>query len=231
MSNEVPDLAATLAELVRTMADKPELEETLRLITGAAVDLIEGADSADILLISKRKEFRSHAPTSDLPVRLDSIQEELGEGPCIDAAFNERIIHTDDLTAERRWPNFCPRAIAAGVHSSLSFQLYTGGGAIGALNLFSSTAGAFSAADIEVGLMLGTHAAVALHGIRKSEQFESALASRDVIGQAKGMIMERFTVDPVQAFELLRKLSQDSNVPLVQIAVQLVERGSASTGT
>ncbi len=119
MSNDVPDLAATLTELVRTMADKPELEETLRLVTAAAVDLIEGAESADILLISKRKEFRSHAPTSDLPVRLDSIQEELGEGPSIDAAFDERIIHSDDLTAERRWPHF----LSAGHCSRGSQQL------------------------------------------------------------------------------------------------------------
>ncbi|PYE17366.1 GAF domain-containing protein [Williamsia limnetica] len=228
MSNDIPDLAGALAELARTASDKPELEDTLRVVTTTAVELIRGAETADVLTISRRREFRSHAPTSDLPIRLDSVQEELGEGPCVDAAFGERIIHSDDLTTDQRWPRFRPSAREAGVRSSLSFQLYTGSGALGALNLFSSTAHAFSPADVEVGLMLATHAAVALHGIRKSEHFESALASRDVIGQAKGMIMERFAVDAVRAFELMRKLSQDSNVPVVKIAEQVVERGSSS---
>lgn len=79
--------------------------------------------------------------------------------------------------------------------------------------------------------MLATHAAIALHSLSKSEQFHSALASRDLIGQAKRMVMERFAIDGVQAFELLRRLSQDTNVPLAQIAGQLVDLGSAAAAT
>lgn len=229
MTNDIPDVAGALADLARAMTDKPDLEATLGAVTAAATSLIAGADAADILLISSRKHFRSHAATSDLPLRLDSLQEASGQGPCIDAARGEQVISSDDLTREDRWPDFAPQAVQAGVHSTLCFQLYAGGGALGALNLFGRVPRAFTAADVETGAMLATHAAIALHSLNKSEQFHSALASRDLIGQAKGMIMERFSIDAVQAFELLRRLSQDSNVPLAQIAAQLVDQGSATT--
>lgn len=92
-------------------------------------------------------------------------------------------------------------------------------------------ANAFTVSDEEVDLiMLATHAAIALRAINKDEQFKSALASRDVSGQAKGMVMERFSIDAVQAFELLRKLSQDSNTPVAQLAQRLVETGPAKPG-
>lgn len=225
MNNAIPDVARSLAELARTMNDTPILEETLRAISLAATTLIDGADAADILTTSGRRQFRSHGATSDLPVRLDTVQEQTGEGPCVDAAFTSRVVRSDDLTAETRWPRFCPQAVEIGVHSALSFQLYAGGSAVGALNVFALEPHAFSPEDEEVGLMLATHAAVALQAIIKKEQFESALASRDMIGQAKGMIMERFSIDAVQAFDLLRTLSQDTNTPVAQIAAQLIESG------
>lgn len=72
--------------------------------------------------------------------------------------------------------------------------------------------------------MLATHAALAWHMVRRDEQFRSALASRDVIGQAKGMLMERFDLDAVRAFELLKRLSQNMNTPLADVAQQVVGR-------
>jgi AmiR/NasT family two-component response regulator len=77
-------------------------------------------------------------------------------------------------------------------------------------------------------LVFAAHSSVAWNSARRDEQFKNALASRDTIGQAKGMIMERYGVDAVQAFELLRKLSQDSNVPLIKVATQIVADTSSA---
>ena len=92
--------------------------------------------------------------------------------------------------------------------------------------LFAEEPHAFSAEARTLGLIFAAHSSVAWNSARRDEQFQRALSSRDVIGQAKGMIMERYRVDAVQAFEVLRKLSQDSNVPLLQIASELVENGA-----
>ncbi|MGA9872217.1 MAG: GAF and ANTAR domain-containing protein [Rhodococcus sp. (in: high G+C Gram-positive bacteria)] len=158
-------------------------------------------------------------------MRIDALQEQLGEGPCVDAARHEPVVRCDDLTIDDRWPRFVPDAVEAEVRSTLSFQLYVGESSVGGLNLFSSTPHAFDDEDEELGLILATHAAMALYAANKTQQFTSALASRDIIGQAKGMIMERYKVDALRAFELLAKLSQDANVPVVELAEQLVATG------
>lgn len=170
-------------------------------------------------------DFRTLAATHQLAVDVDDIQERFREGPCLDAADGDALVRCDDLREDPRWPQFAKGAIAAGVHAMLSFQLYTHDNRKGALNLFGLQPGAFTAKDQAVGAMLATHAATALIAHDRERQFQSALSSRDAIGQAKGMIMERFAVDATRAFELLRKLSQDSNVPLVDVAAGLVARG------
>ncbi|PKZ62992.1 hypothetical protein CYJ73_24260, partial [Gordonia terrae] len=101
-------------------------------------------------------------------------------------------------------------------------SLYTTDQELGALNLYAETPHAFDRDSLALALNLATHAAIALSSARREEQFHSALASRDIIGQAKGMIMERYNIDALQAFELLRKLSQDSNMRLADVAKQLV---------
>ncbi|MDT5012235.1 MAG: hypothetical protein QOH57_3852 [Mycobacterium sp.] len=96
---------------------------------------------------------------------------------------------------------------------------------MGALNLFGTKPEVFTIENEAVAAMLATHAATALIADDKRLQFQSALASRDIIGQAKGMIMERFNVDAVRAFELLRSFSQNSNTRLALVAEEVVSRG------
>ena len=110
----------------------------------------------------------------------------------------------------------------------MAFQLFIAGETLGALNVYSEQPEAFGDESRTLGLIFAAHSSVAWNSARREEQFRQALSSRDVIGQAKGMIMERYRVDAVQAFELLRKLSQDSNVPLIKIATSLVSDAQAS---
>ena len=123
-----------------------------------------------------------------------------------------------------------PRSGPAGVLSTLSFQLYVEKDSMGALNLFSFKPNAFDTDAEAITEVLAAQAAMALSAARDHQNFSSALASRDIIGQAKGMIMERFGVDSVRAFELLRKLSQDSNIALAEVASRIVEAGPAQLG-
>jgi AmiR/NasT family two-component response regulator len=100
---------------------------------------------------------------------------------------------------------------------------------MGALNVYAEEPHAFGPETRVIGLIFAAHSSLAWNTARRDEQFQRALASRDIIGQAKGMVMERYGVNAVQAFEVLRKLSQDSNVPLIQIATELVATAQSTT--
>ncbi len=223
------DLARRMAELARAAAAPRKVEQVLSDVTAAATELIPGTDTAGVLLIGKGGKFDSVAGTSDLPHRLDELQMLFNEGPCVEAALDELIVRTEDFRSERRWPKYSPAVVEIGVLSGLSFKLYTADRTAGALNLFAFKPNAFDAEDETTGVVLAAHAAAAILASRQGEQLESALSTRDRIGQAKGIIMERFGVDDVQAFEMLRRLSQDGNTRLTDIAQRVIDtRGDQS---
>ncbi|WP_368680788.1 GAF and ANTAR domain-containing protein (plasmid) [Rhodococcus opacus] len=226
MTESNTHLMQALAETARTFTGQRNLDGVLQSATRAAVELIPGADSADILIIRGKKKFESVASTAQLPVELDRVQERLGEGPCVDAAADAFVTRSDDLEFETRWPRFTKAALDAGVASMLSFQLYTKTDTAGALNLFASQPNAFDAESVAIGEALAAHAAIAITAERTELQLHSAVASRDIIGQAKGMLMERFTVPADRAFEMLIALSQDTNTPLATVAARIVEDGT-----
>lgn len=218
-------LRHAMSELTEQFAHPTDINDTLRGVTASSVGLIDGVESADVLLVAGPEHFRSVAATSQLAIEIDDLQKHFREGPCLDAAIGEPVVMSNDLRDDLRWPKFAAAAVAVGVHSLMSFQLYTHNARIGALNLFGLKPDVFTSQNEAVGAMLATHAAVALIADDERLQFQSALASRDIIGQAKGIIMERFDVDAVRAFELLKRLSQNSNLRLALVAEELVSRG------
>jgi GAF domain-containing protein len=198
------------------------VNDVLCQVTTAAVELVPGCDTAGVLLIGKGGKFESLAGTSELPPELDRLQMTLDEGPCMQAALDEVIVRTDDFRNEPRWPAYSQAVVEIGVLSGLSFKLYTAERTAGALNLFGFEPNVWSTEDETVGTVLAAHAAAAILASRQGEQLESALSTRDQIGQAKGIIMERYDVDDVKAFEMLRQLSQDSNTRLSEIAQRVI---------
>ena len=112
-----------------------------------------------------------------------------------------------------------------GIRSSLSYRLFTTGRELGALNLFSRQVNAFRSDDVLEGLAIAAHAAVALSGANRLDAMARGLATRTVIGQATGILMERFNLDPDRAFDVLRRVSIQSNTKLIQIAEELVSTG------
>ncbi|WP_137148428.1 GAF and ANTAR domain-containing protein [Mycolicibacterium sp. CR10] len=217
------ELAHRMAELARVVALARTVEDVLSDVTAEVKTLIDGVDTAGVLLIGKGGRFESVAGTSELPQRLDELQMKFREGPCVQAALDDLIVRTDDFRTEQRWPSYSAAAVDLGVLSGLSFKLYTSAQTAGALNLFSFKENAFDAEAETIGAVLAAHAAAAILASRQSEQLESALSTRDQIGQAKGIIMERYDVDDIAAFEMLRKLSQDSNTRLTEVAKRVIE--------
>lgn len=217
------ELANRMAQLARTVGSPRKVEDVLSDVTAEAKGLIPGVDCSGILLLGKAGKWDSLAGTSDLPHKLDELQVQFGEGPCVEAALDELIVRTDDFRTEQRWPQYSAAAVELGVYSALSFKLYTSSQNAGALNLFAFTPNAFDAEAETIGAVLAAHAAAAILASRTTEQLESALSTRDRIGQAKGIIMERYNVDDVAAFEMLRKLSQDSNTRLVEVAERVID--------
>ncbi|MDF3313189.1 GAF and ANTAR domain-containing protein [Rhodococcus sp. T2V] len=218
-------LGAMMAEVARSWTAPTDLDSTLHAITQAAVELIPGAGSADILTISGRHKFRSLAPTCALPADLDAVQARHGQGPCVEAALDGEVVRSDDLENETRWPEFTREAVDSGVRSVVSFRLYTRTHVVGALNVLAMTAHAFDDESVAIGEVLAAHAAIAIITDRREVQLRSAVVSRDLIGQAKGMLMERFDIGADQAFTMLTKLSQQSNIPLAKVAEKVVDLG------
>lgn len=219
-------LRRTMADLTKTASHPTDIDTTLRGVTDACVELVTGSECADILVITDPDHYQSLAATSDLARELDKTQQRFGEGPCVNAAAGHSVVRCDDLENDPRWPRFAKEAVAAGVRSIMSYQLFTHDRRMAALNVVGLEPNCFGAEAEALCAMFATHAALALIACEKERQFQSALASRDIIGQAKGRIMERFDVGAVRAFELLVKLSQDSNTRVADVAAEIVARGS-----
>lgn len=226
--NVSADLEAThlrVAELVQGLHNRPDTDAdtvVAELAEHAAAE-IPGAQYAGITLTRNAKQVDTPAATHHWPLLLDKIQQRHLEGPCLTAAWEETTVHVRDLETEERFPNYRRDALAeTPIRSIMAFQMFIAGETLGALNVYAEEPNAFGDDSRTLGLIFAAHSSVAWNSARRDQQFQRALASRDIIGQAKGMIMERYDVNAVRAFELLRKLSQDSNVALIQVATNLV---------
>ncbi|MFC9833326.1 GAF and ANTAR domain-containing protein [Rhodococcus sp. NPDC127530] len=217
-------LRAELERVARDLgAEHASIHGTLELIIRAAIEIVPGAEHAGITLVTRGSSPESRAATSELPKAIDDLQHRLGDGPCIQAIWEHETVLVPDMEHETRWQRFAPAAAAAGARSMLAFQLYATEQTMGALNLHSTRAHAFDDAAVSVGGSLATHAAIALIASLREQQLRDAIASRDVIGQAKGMLMERYSIDTERAFAILKAQSQNTNEPLHDVARKMVE--------
>ena len=218
-------LALQLSEFARSVHQEPDTRGTLAEIVRAAVELIPGCDEGSISVVISRRKVSSQAASGDLPAVVDALQEGLGEGPCLDAAYEQTTVRVPDLASEQRWPRFSAAAAAAGAAGMLSFQLYVEGDNLGALNLFSRTPWAFDDESEHVGLMFAAHAAVAFSASQQRTKLNHTVVTRQQIGVAQGILVERHKLTPDQAFALLVRVSQHRNIKLRDLAERLVHTG------
>lgn len=163
------------------------------------------------------------AATGSVAERIDALQYAAGQGPCLDAAVEQRPAGTGNLPAESRWPALVAAAGTGPVRSVISFPLRAGRrGGVAALNLFSTAADAFDADAVQVGGLFATHAGIALATERERGQLRAAIASRDAIGMAKGILMQQLHITDDEAFARLVAASQRTNTPVRHIALLLI---------
>ncbi|PVY96033.1 GAF and ANTAR domain-containing protein [Actinomycetospora cinnamomea] len=236
----IPRLAQAIGDLAQQLLHAPTtggVNEVLERVVAVGHRVIGGADLASVTLRrGERDGYSTPACSDDLAVKLDQLQYDHEEGPCVRAleAGGLGVAGSDDLADDSTWSRFGPAAAELGVASVFAVGLFPVGEPRplrGALNFYSYEAGGFDAADREAAVLLAAHVSTALAYVTVTEaaqlrdtQFQTALDSRDVIGQAKGILMERRGLPADQAFDVLRRASQDLNVKLRDVAATLAER-------
>ncbi len=217
------DFRDELAEAAREMQDDDSPKEAMERAVQIATKIIPGCHAAGICVVHRGERIDTHAASDDLVRRIDALQHELSEGPCLDALRKDHTVVSADLATDARWPSWGPQVVEqVGLSSSVSYRLYSTDKDLGALNLYGTEASAFTSEDIADGLALAAHVAVALAAAQEVEHLEHAMRGRTVIGQATGILMERFDLAPERAFSVLSRMSQQKNVKLRAIADEIV---------
>ena len=232
-------LAMVFADIAEQLYDADSLDDVLLRIAEAAVSTIAGSRMASVTLC-ERSEYRTAASTDPAATAVDQAQHHAHEGPCLDA-IDAPMVYAQSFPDER-WPTLASRPTESGVQSALSYRLaatssaaaHSGGGS---LNSYGVKPYAFNDTAQEIGLILAAHASMAARAVGErstlqnlSRDLQQALLSRDVIGQAKGILMERLEITPEGAFDLLRRSSQNLNLKLRDVARGLAENGELRSG-
>ena len=225
--DEIREVIAQTFVAVGTLArslhvEDARLEPTLKAITAHAAAAHPAAQDAGLILLIGGKLI-PQATTGRAPQLLDMKQQETGRGPCIEAAREQTLLCVNDLQRDPRWPDFSAEARACGVNSMLCAPLWVNERTLGTLSLYAAQSAAFGEHDKRIIELFATLAALALAEAQRTDHLRAALINRDVIGQAKGILMARFDIDADAAFRTLKRVSQDQNKKLHEIARQVAE--------
>lgn len=222
------DIGHAVTEAARTINQCRTLADTLQAIADVARDSLPGFDQVGISTIHSGGKVRTEAATGDLVHQLDDLQYSLGEGPCVETLREAQVVSAPRIRDDHRWPRYVPRAVALGLRSQLAVRLYLDEtGAMGGLNLYSTTSDDVDPDTEDVADLFATHAAIALGHARERETLNQALQSRTTIGQAIGILMERYSMNDDRAFAFLVRASSHSNLKLRDIAQELVDQANA----
>jgi GAF domain-containing protein len=219
---------ADFKELQDALLNTESVEEFLHEMAMLAAGLVSGGLSCGMTMQSDGRPV-TVACSDPVAARVDEVQYELDDGPCLHAMRDGHTVRITDTSGQERWPEFEARAAAHGIRSCLALPLNADGKSIGALNLYARSESAFGAAEMRraenfasyasgslaLAMRLASHAALI-------EQLRSSLASRTVIDQALGIIMARERCPQSRAFAILRSASQNSNTKLRDIATAIV---------
>lgn len=229
------ELASNLALIAASLLRAGNVDETLQAVVDLASGSIEGCEYASFSSPDVQVGYATSG-TDRIAAVLDTLQYRLNEGPCVDVAAGVGVVYAGDLTEEKRWPGFTPEAVAAGVRSVLALRL-VGNGTLGTLGLYSHFPLAFGITDRAKALIFATIAGLALAAAhahedeeRRVEELRQGLATRELIGQAQGILMERERITADRAFGILRVASQHLNIKLRDVARDLVDTGETPVG-
>ena len=219
-------------QLSRTLTPG-DLDHTLSRITAAAVEVLPDVEYASITVKHSDGRLETVAPTDDVLWGVDAAQYELQEGPCYQAATDSVHVISPDLAVDERFPKYAQSAVAAGIRAQMGVRLFDAPKSQGALNLYALTPGAFENLS-SLGELFRHQSAMAIEYANEIQNLQEALHTRRTIGQAVGILMERYTLTDQRAFAFLTRLSQHGNTKLRRLAEQLVadveRKGQHGTG-
>lgn len=217
------------AERARAIARKSSPDVTIQQIVDLALECVD-CDYASVTVVHTDGAVETVASSDELVNRADALQYDLGEGPCLTAAEHQGLWAVAETGTDPRWPRWGPQAAELGLHSILSVHLFTDRTMLGALNLYAKQSHQYSEDDIETAQIVAAHASVGLARSRSEQNLWRAVDARHVVGQAQGILMERFSLGSEQAFSVLKRHSQDHNIKIRDVAVHLLATGQWPPG-
>jgi GAF domain-containing protein len=220
-------IATALAAAARAINRPDSLGETLDVIVRAAQQTVPGFDHVGISTAHRNGRIETEAGTDQLVWELDDLQYSISEGPCVDAIRVEPIVRVENARHEQRWPNYMPRAVHAGLRAQLALRLYLEQDALGGINFYSTESDTISEDAVQIAELFATHASIALGRARHEHQLSEAISTRKVIGQAIGIVMERYQISEDRAFHFLVRASSTTNVKLRDVAAEVVATSNA----
>jgi len=222
VNDDGAEVADAFARLAMELHEESGLEQTVEAVLQFALQAVS-CTHAGVVLAHKGGRLETVAVTDPLVKQSDQLQVDCGEGPSADVVAGQDTILVPDTTSDDRWAIWAPKVAALGLRSVLSVRLHASGITLGVLQLFNSEPYAFETDDDAVAHILARHASVALASAREEESLWQAIDARKLIGQAQGILMERFDINDDQAFAVLRRYSQDHNTKLRDVAQRLIE--------
>jgi GAF domain-containing protein len=222
------DSTTFFSQMALDLHDEPTAERTIERIADYA-RVATSCDDAGIMLVHARNQIETAVATSQRVGESHNLQIVHDEGPCLDAIEGEGIYLSRDVGNDPRWLKWGPAVEELGIRSVLSVRLETRARRYGSLNLYANRIDAFDEDDVAVATIFVRHAAVALANAHNEEGLQVAIDARKLIGQAQGILMERFRITAEMAFHMLMLASQDSNRKLREIADELVATGELPT--
>ncbi len=233
-ANEYPqELVESLEALSRLVVANEDVSSTVRHIAQLAVHAIDGAEVCSIS-VARRGKIETLAATADVGEKIDQLQYATNEGPCLSSIDKQETFLIPDMERDETWPTFSKRVAAdTGMKSMLSYVLDVHEGSLGAVNLTSSEKESFSSDDVVTGSLFAAQAGVALANAlthesdqQQIQQLEEAVKTRQLIGQAVGLVMASQSVDADSGFAMLVRISQNTNVKLRDVAEGLIDKAS-----
>jgi GAF domain-containing protein len=212
-----------VAEAVRLAVTRSSPEAALREVIDMAVES-GPCDAASITVVDGDRRLATLAWSDDRTLKADQLQYQFGQGPCVDAVWTDRMFPVPDLVGDGRWPDWASAAAGLGMGAVLSVRLFTDH-TLGSINLYAAQARDYDDADVEAARVIAAHASVVLAYARAEQNLWRAIDTRNIIGQAQGILMERYRLTAASAFEVLRRCSQQQNVKVAVLAEQLATTG------
>ncbi len=232
--NQVPSLSddwlVTLSEVARELqAEHPSTDRAADNIAAVAVKLLPGVDLATVAVVARDQSITTVGAVDPTLQRLHEVQQLTHDGPVPSAVHQCPTVLVADVTTDRRWPECLRAARELGIAAILSLRLYVSERTLGALTLYSRTSGQLTDDVVGFARAYAAHAAVAFDSARERDNLREAITSRDRIGQAKGILMERHKMTDEQAFAVLVRTSQHLNKPVRTIVDELTRSGDLPT--